>query len=257
MQQTTAIEYALRMGFMFIVGLLMIYFVLWVVAAKWTLRPLVRKYSSRAIALVAIGIAALVFLIGLAVGFSVYNNTSKSVSVATPDEVSTPDEAATEAPVYDTVFPGSNLHVSTSVDSYENSENAYVVPFNDGFVLIESYSYDGSYDDLLSYNTKAMKDELKSMFEIQNDIIDGTQGELTIKVKDSDSLAVKGYNYSGLVSSERYPSMSVSGVCIFDEEKNMVYNLSGLVGSSRNTEAVLSMEYIIADIISSMEVRVD
>ena len=250
----TAVEYALRVGFLFVVGTLMVYFALWAVASRWTLQPLRKRFKPSAIVFMAISLVVVMFLVGLGVGFAVYN-APEDVSKATPDEaVATADEAATEPEKFDIVFPGSNLHVNTTVDAYKNDDESLIVPFNDGFVMLSGYDYDGSYDDLAEDFKEPLKKQLSTMFTVDKDILSASKGSLSVKMKDKDSISVKGYKYSGLLSSKDYPSMSVSGVCLFDDENGRVYALTGFVGDSNNT-AVVSMEYILQDIVSSMEIQ--
>lgn len=251
----TAIEYALRVGFLFVVGILMVYFVLWTVASRWTLQPLRKRFKPSAIAFMAIGLTVIMFLVGLGVGFVMYNSSGTAASKATPDEATaTADEAPTEPKKFDIVFPGSNLHVNTTVDAYKNDDDSLIVPFTDGFVMLSGYDYDGSYDDLAEGFKEPLKKQLSTMFTVDKDILNTTQGSLSIKVKDKDSISVKGYKYSGLISSKDYPSMSMSGVCVLDDENGRVYALSGFVGDSEDA-AVVSMEYILQDIVSSMKIE--
>lgn len=250
----TAVEYALRVGFLFVVGTLMVYFALWAVASRWTLQPLRKRFKPSAIVFMAISLVVVMFLVGLGVGFAVYN-APEDVSKATPDEaVATADETSTEPEKFDIVFPGSNLHVNTTVDAYKNDDESLIVPFNDGFVMLSGYDYDGSYDDLAEDFKEPLKKQLSTMFTVDKDILSASKGSLSVKMKDKDSISVKGYKYSGLLSSKEYPSMSVSGVCLFDDENGRVYALTGFVGDSNNT-AVVSMEYILQDIVSSMEIQ--
>lgn len=251
----TAIEYALRVGFLFVVGILMVYFALWAVASRWTLQPLRKRFKPSAIAFMAVSLVIVMFLIGLGVGFAIYNSLDKTAMNATPDEATaTADEASTEPEKFDIVFPGSNLHVKTTVDAYTNDDDSLIVPFNDGFIMLSGYDYDGSYDDLAEGFKEPLKKQLSTMFTVDKDIVSATKGSLSVKMNDKDSISVKGYKYSGLISSKEYPSMSVSGVCFFDDENGRVYALTGFVGDSNNT-AVVSMEYILQDIVSSMEIK--
>lgn len=171
-------------------------------------------------------------------------------TVATKDEV-----FATEIPVYNVSFPHGNLVFESTAEavSFDNDDN--IIKMADGFVLISGFSYDGDSEGAYDATIKHVSSHLPDDMKITSQVISKTADSYTFYTEDGkDSLTVPGYHYKGLLETEDTDEpKGIAGVCVIDEDNQMVYAITGIINDGSNDINSGTIDYLVSQ---SMETAV-